>query len=95
MDVVAFDSGEEGSGQETHDPIASSFDFAAHGPVEPLRKARQRLEKTIIMRALEMTSGQRARAAELLEIKPRTLRQKMSDYSIKFRKTGKGGRAKL
>jgi len=94
MDAVAFDLGES-QGQETHNPIASSFDFAAHGSIEPLRKARQRLEKTIILRALEMTSGQRARAAELLEIKPRTLRQKMSDYGIEFLKTGKGSQAKL
>jgi len=89
MDVVSFDPGEN-PGQETHNPSASSFDLAAHGPIEPLRKARQRLEKTIILRALEMTKGQRARAAELLEIKPRTLRQKMSDYGIEFRRMGKG-----
>ncbi|MBW2164341.1 MAG: hypothetical protein JRF43_07875, partial [Deltaproteobacteria bacterium] len=47
------------------------------------------LEKTIILRALEMTKGQRAKAAELLEIKLHTLRQKMSDYGIEFRRTGK------
>ncbi len=94
MDVVTLDPGEN-SGQESHNSSVSSFDFAAHGPIEPLRKARQRLEKTIILRALEMTKGQRVRAAELLEIKPRTLRQKMSDYGIEFRRTGKRGEAKL
>ena len=94
IDIVSFDTGEN-HGQETHNPTASSFDFAAHGPMEPLRKARQRLEKIVIMRALEMASGQRAVAAELLEIKPRTLRQKMSDYGIEFRRTGKRDHAKL
>ena len=94
MEVVALDP-EENPGQETHNPSASSFDFATHGPIEPLRKARQRLEKAIILRALELTSGQRARAAELLYIKPRTLRKKMSDYGIKFRKAGKENQAKL
>jgi two-component system response regulator AtoC len=94
MDIVSFDPAEN-HGQETYNPSASSFDFAAHGPIEPLRKARQRLEKTIILRALDMTKGQRAKAAELLEIKPRTLRQKMSDYGIEFRRTGKRGQAKL
>lgn len=59
------------------------------GGVEPLRKAREKLERTLILRALEMTDGQRAGAAELLEIKPRTLRQKMSKYSIQFRRTRK------
>ena len=53
------------------------------------------MEKTVIMRALEMAGGQRAVAAELLEIKPRTLRQKMSDYGIEFRKTGKRDHTKL
>lgn len=96
-DIIYIESfvPEENHGQETHNPTASSFDFAAHGPVEPLRKARQRLEKTVIMRALEMASGRRTVAAELLEIKPRTLRQKMSDYGIEFRRTGKRGHAKL
>lgn len=89
IDIVSFDTG------ENHNPTASSFDFAARGPIEPLRKARQRLEKTIIMRALEMAGGQRAVAAELLDIKPRTLRQKMSDYGIEFRRTGKRAHAKL
>jgi DNA-binding NtrC family response regulator len=59
------------------------------GRVEPLRKAREKLERAMILRALEVTDGQRARAAELLEIKPRTLRQKMSEYGIQFRRTRK------
>jgi len=94
MDIAAVNPGENPD-QEDHKSSASSFDFAAHGPIEPLRKARQRLEKTLILRALEITKGQRARAAELLEIKPRTLRQKMSDYRIEFKKTGEKGLAKL
>lgn len=58
--------------------------------IEPLRKARERVERALILRALTMTNGQRARTAELLDIKPRTLRQKMSDYGIVFRKKPKG-----
>lgn len=69
------------------EPISYHSDVP--GGVEPLRKAREGVEKTLILRALEITDGQRARAAELLEIKPRTLRQKMSDYGIKFRRTRK------
>ena len=60
--------------------------YPVPGGVEPLRTARQRIEKTMIVRALEITKGRRAAAAELLEIKPRTLRQKMSDYNIKFQR---------
>ncbi|MBW2109383.1 MAG: sigma-54-dependent Fis family transcriptional regulator [Deltaproteobacteria bacterium] len=56
-----------------------------HG-VEPLRKARERVEKALILRALELTGGDRARTAILLEIKPRTLRQKIHDYQIDFPK---------
>lgn len=56
-----------------------------HG-VEPLRKARERVEKALILRALELTEGDRGRAADLLEIKPRTLRQKIHDYQIHFPK---------
>ena len=59
-------------------------DDAPPGGIEPLWKARRRLERRLILQALEFTGGDRARAAELLEIKPRTLRQKMSDYGIKF-----------
>ncbi len=60
----------------------------SHG-IEPLWRARQRVEKELITRALESTDGDRGLTAELLEIKPRTLRQKMSDYGIKY-----NGRAK-
>jgi len=64
-------------------------DVVAPGGIEPLRKARKRVEKALILRALETTDGQRAKAAELLEIKARTLRQKMSDYGIVFPRTRK------
>lgn len=64
------------------------------GGVEPLRKAREKVERALILRALEVTDGQRASAAQLLEIKPRTLRQKMSEYGIKFRRQRKTALAK-
>ena len=63
------------------------------GGVEPLRTARRRIEETMIVRALEITQGGRAAAAELLEIKPRTLRQKMSDYNITFPRARAAGPA--
>jgi two-component system response regulator AtoC len=56
-------------------------------PVPSLKEARQRLEKDLILEALTITGGQRSKAAELLQIKPRTLRQKMSEYQIQFART--------
>ena len=75
--------------QEPHDARLVPAPLQMQGGIEPLRKARERVEKSLILRALETTNGQRTRAAELLEIKPRTLRQKMSDYGIQFRRTRK------
>ncbi|MEW5724675.1 MAG: sigma-54 dependent transcriptional regulator [Thermodesulfobacteriota bacterium] len=64
--------------------------------VEPLWKARRRVEKELILSALMAAGGRRAKAAELLEIKPRTLRQKMSEYGIAYsrkrkQRTGEAG----
>lgn len=75
--------------QESRDTSDVSSPLQIPGGIEPLQKARERLEKSLILRALEITDGQRARTADLLEIKPRTLRQKMSDYAIEFRRTRK------
>ncbi len=75
--------------QTTAGITTPSYDSILPAGVEPLRKARERVEKTLILRALEMTDGGRAMAAELLEIKPRTLRQKISDYGIEFPMTRK------
>lgn len=74
--------------------LSDTGELSSVGGIEPLRKARERLEKSLILRALQMSDGRRARAAELLEIKPRTLRQKMSDYDIAFRRTRKKTAAK-
>lgn len=74
--------------QESHETKNTSSLLPSAG-VEPLRKARERLERSLILTALQMTNGQRSKAADMLEIKPRTLRQKISDYGIEFRKTRK------
>jgi len=94
VDVAALDPGEN-PGEEFLDPQSTFRDLQVSDSIEPLRKTRQRVERFVILRALEITSGQRARAAELLEIKPRTLRQKMSDYGIKFRRTQERSLAKF
>jgi len=79
----------QSSGVDLGSPVPSESTSSGAdipGGVEPLRAARQRIEKTMIVRALEITRGKRGEAAKLLEIKPRTLRQKMSDYNIKFQR---------
>ena len=89
----ALGSSEQADTTETAEPMKGTtpYEDVVPGKIEPLRKARERVERALILQALQTTKGQRTKAAELLEIKPRTLRKKMSDYGIKFarkRKTG-------
>jgi len=81
-----FLSGEVSQAEQEAPPPDSGTGPAASGRIEPLWKARQRAERELILRALKATDGDRQRTAELLEIKPRTLRQKMSDYGIKYQR---------
>lgn len=84
-DFVLANSGQTSAPKPAVSETATLLhDEVAPGGIEPLRKARERIEKALILKALETTRGQRASAAELLEIKARTLRQKMSDYGIVF-----------
>lgn len=70
----------------TFSPSPRPADSSSDQAVEPLWRARRRLETDLIVRALEATDGRREEAARLLEIKPRTLRQKMRTYGITFRR---------
>ncbi len=47
-----------------------------------LKKAIEDLEKSFIKRALQVTKGNRLKAAKLLEISPRSLHYKIKDYNI-------------
>ena len=47
-----------------------------------VKRAQRALEADLIRRALERTSGNRTRAAELLELSPRALLYKIRDYGI-------------
>jgi len=76
--------------QESHNhETKNTSSLLPSAGIESLRQARERVERALIMAALQMTNGQRSKAADMLEIKPRTLRQKISDYGIEFRKTPK------
>ena len=52
------------------------------GPVLPLRDAVGDVEKKYIKRALETTKGNKAKAAEILQIDVKTLRTKMNEHGI-------------
>lgn len=47
-----------------------------------IKKATKTLERSLILRALEMTNGNRTRAAKILEISHRALLYKMKEYQI-------------
>jgi len=54
------------------------------GPLKSLDEIRVEAERRAILEALTRTGGGREKAAALLKISPRTLRQKMSLYGIRF-----------
>ena len=47
-----------------------------------IKKASEGLEKELIKKALEMTKGNKTKAAELLEISHRALLYKIKDYGL-------------
>ncbi len=91
-----FMKGEISQAEEvTAPPLPGEPDNLQASGIEPLRVARQRVERNLIVQALEATGGDRRHAAELLEIKPRTLRQKMRDFDINYpRRRGRAGGGK-
>lgn len=88
-----FLSGQVGQAEEAIAPAGEGRLAPQSGDrIEPLWMARQRVERELIVRALKTTDGDRRRTAELLEIKPRTLRQKMSDYGVKYKRRSRAAR---
>jgi two-component system response regulator AtoC len=64
------------------EPLAGAA--GADGPPKSLEEVRVEAERRAIIDALTRTGGGREKAARLLQISPRTLRQKMSHYQIRF-----------
>lgn len=54
----------------------------ADSSLMPLREAVSSIEKKLIRKALETTKGNKARAAEILQVDVKTLRSKMSEHGI-------------
>ena len=61
---------------------ATSRAIAPGGPLEGSVKPLHELEKEHILRALEQTGGNRTKAAELLQISIRTMRNKLNEYRL-------------
>ena len=77
--AVVSDSADMADGHATLLPVPLSGEALEHmlgGKVIPL----QEMERIMIMRGLEQTSGNRTQAAELLGISVRTLRNKLNEY---------------
>ncbi len=90
-----FWPGEEGKPEEASQPDAPAAKESSERPpvgaplsgasLEPLLGAGgvlplQEIERIMIMRGLEQTSGNRTQAAEMLGISVRTLRNKLNEY---------------
>lgn len=63
------------TGQSLHQLEASSNDLS-------IKKAEEELEKTLIIKALEMTNGNKTKAAHLLEISHRALIYKIKEFGL-------------
>lgn len=63
------------TGQSLHQLEASSNDLS-------IKKAEEELEKTLIRKALEMTNGNKTKAAHLLEISHRALIYKIKEFGL-------------
>jgi DNA-binding NtrC family response regulator len=61
----------------------SKVEIPSSGSVEPLAMAMAQFEKRYIERTLQTTSGERARAADLLGISRKNLWEKMVKYNLK------------
>ncbi len=75
---------------DLHDGLYAPPEAGAGGepegkrPLKGLEEIRVDAERRAIVEALTRTGGGREKAARLLKISPRTLRQKMSQYGISF-----------
>ncbi len=65
------------------DFLLGSSDPGEEMPLMPLRQAVDTVEKKMIATTLEATKGNKARAAELLQIDIKTLRTKMHQHDLK------------
>ena len=68
----------------------SAAEVVIPGPELSIKRASREMEEGLIRRALSRTQGNRARAAELLEISHRALLYKIKDYGIEIEPRRRG-----
>jgi DNA-binding NtrC family response regulator len=61
-------------------PSAAPLSAAPSAPVPLLGQPLRELEKAAILQALDLTGGNRTKAADVLQISIRTLRNKLAEY---------------
>ena len=74
--------------------VGASGDVVIPGPELSIKRASREIEESLIRRALKRTSGNRVRAAELLELSHRALLYKIKDYGIEVESRRTSGPAK-
>jgi two-component system response regulator HydG len=57
------------------------------GSVSPLRATLREVEKDLILRALDLTRGNKSRAAEMLGVQRKHLYRKIAEYGISAART--------
>jgi len=80
--AVLLTEGREVGPEHLEALFSSHEDSGEDASLMPLREAVSGVEKTLIRKALDTTKGNRAKAAELLQIDVKTLRTKMSEHDI-------------
>jgi DNA-binding NtrC family response regulator len=75
-------SGGEDIGPDHVEFLLGGKEAGADSALMPLREAVSGIEKKLIRKALETTKGNKARAAEILQVDVKTLRTKMSEHGI-------------
>jgi DNA-binding NtrC family response regulator len=79
--AVLLSSGKE-IGPDHIEFLLSGKETGVDSALVPLREAVSNIEKKLIRKALETTKGNKARAAEILQVDVKTLRSKMSEHGI-------------
>jgi two-component system response regulator AtoC len=70
------------SGPRADDPAEVGFSLHFSDDDLSVKRAQQRIERELILRALERTAGNRTHAAKLLDLSHRALLYKIKDYAI-------------
>lgn len=80
--AVLLSSGKEIGPDHIEFLLGQDKETGADSALMPLREAVSSIEKKLVRKALETTKGNKARAAEILQVDVKTLRSKMSEHGV-------------